>query len=112
MVQFQAPLDVAFAALSDGKRRGILERLGRGEASIGDLAADFDMTLTGMRKHVRILEDAALVTTEKVGRVRRCRIGPGRLGAVAAWIEKHRRMEEERLDHLGRFLERTQGDTT
>jgi DNA-binding transcriptional ArsR family regulator len=110
MVQHQVPLDLAFGALSDGTRRGVLERLRRGEASIGELAADFRLTLTGMRKHVRVLEGAGLVVSQKVGRVRRCRIGPGRLGAVAAWIEKHRQMQAERLDHLARFLKRTEGD--
>lgn len=107
MVQYEAALDGAFAALSDGTRRGILERLGRGEASITDLATDFRMTLTGMRKHVRVLEETGLVSSRKVGRVRRCRLGTARLGPVAAWIEAYRRMQVERLDHLGRFLDRT-----
>jgi DNA-binding transcriptional ArsR family regulator len=110
MVQFQEALDTAFAALADVTRRGILERLGRGEASISDLAADFEMTLTGMSKHVRVLEGAGLVKSEKVGRVRRCRLSARRLESAAAWIEKYRRMQEERLDHLGKFLERTKGD--
>jgi DNA-binding transcriptional ArsR family regulator len=109
MVQYSAHLDVGFAALSDGTRRGILERLGRGDASISELAADFDMTLTGMKKHVHILEEAELVTTEKVGRVRTCRLGPRSLEHETAWMTKHRRMVEERLDHLGAFLERTKG---
>jgi len=107
MVQFQTNLDAAFGALADPTRRGILERLGRGDASISDLAGDFAMTLTGMKKHVTILEGAHLVTTEKQGRVRTCRLGPRRLAEEAAWIETHRRMLEQRLDHLDAFLERT-----
>jgi len=105
MVQYSPQLDSAFAALSDPTRRGILERLGRGDASITDLASRFDMTLTGMKKHVRTLEDAKLVTTEKVGRVRHVRLGPDRLEAQVAWIEKYRAMLEGRMDRLGEFLE-------
>ncbi len=109
MVQRPEKLDAAFAALSDPTRRGILERLGRGEASISDLAASFGMTLTGMKKHMRVLEEAALVSTEKIGRVRYCRLGPSRLENETQWIEKYRRMLEARLDSLGEFLERTKG---
>lgn len=109
MVQQSPPLDAAFGALADPTRRGILERLGRGDASISDLAASFGMTLTGMKKHVRVLEDARLVTTEKVGRVRTCRLGPERLDREAQWIARYRQMVEERLDRLGEFLERTKG---
>lgn len=105
-VQYQANLDTAFAALADPTRRGILERLGRGDASISELAGDLAMTLTGVKKHVSTLEDARLVTTEKQGRVRTCRLGPRRLMEEAAWIATYRRMLEERLDHLGAFLER------
>jgi DNA-binding transcriptional ArsR family regulator len=108
MVQHSARLDQSFAALSDPTRRGVLERLGRGDASISDLAARFDITLTGMKKHVQVLEDAGLVTTEKVGRVRSCRLGPRRLEDEAAWIAKYREMLEARLDRLGEFLERTE----
>jgi DNA-binding transcriptional ArsR family regulator len=108
MVQYSTQLDSAFAALADPTRRGILEWLGRREASITDLATRFDMTLTGMKKHVQTLEDARLVTTEKLGRVRRVRIGPHRLEREAAWIEKYREMLESRYDRLGRFLERPQ----
>jgi DNA-binding transcriptional ArsR family regulator len=108
MVQYLPQLDSAFAALADPTRRGILERLGRGDASITDLASRFDMTLTGMKKHVRTLEDAQLVTTEKVGRVRQVRLGPHRLEAEVAWIEKYRAMLEGRMDRLGEFLERTE----
>ena len=107
MVQYSRQLDSAFAALSDPTRRGILERLGRGDASITDLAARFDMTLTGMKKHVRTLEQARLVTTEKVGRVRHVKLGPHRLEQETAWIEKYREMLEGRIDRLGAFLERT-----
>jgi DNA-binding transcriptional ArsR family regulator len=107
MVQYQVTLDAAFAALADPTRRGILERLGRGDTSISELAGGFAMTLTGMKKHVSILEDARLVTTQKQGRVRTCRLGPRRLAEEAAWIATYRRMLEERLDHLGAFLERT-----
>ena len=109
MVQYSARLDTTFAALSDRTRRGILVRLGRGDSSIGHLAANFEMTLTGMKKHVRSLEEAGLVTTEKVGRVRHCRLGPRRLKDETAFIAKYQRMLEERLDKLGEFLERTKG---
>lgn len=108
MVQYSAQLDSAFAALSDHTRRGILERLGRGQASISDLATKFDMTLTGMKKHVQILEGAGLLTTEKVGRVRRCKLGPRRLEAESEWLATYRKMLDERLDALGDFLERTE----
>jgi DNA-binding transcriptional ArsR family regulator len=103
-------LDAIFAALSDPTRRGVLERLGRADASISELAAGFDMTLTGMQKHVRILEEAGLVATEKVGRVRRCTLGPRRLDPETAWITRHQRSLEARLDRLGAFLERTNGE--
>ncbi len=109
MVQYKRQLDTSFAALSDPTRRGILERLGRGQASISDLAVSFQMTLTGMKKHVSILEGAKLVTTQKVGRVRQCRMGPRRLEDEMAWIAKYRQMLEARLDRLGGFLERTKG---
>ena len=109
MVQYRARLDSAFAALSDRTRRGVLEHLGRGEASISDLAAKFEMTLTGMKKHVSLLEGAGLVTTEKVGRVRRCKLGPRRLEDETAFIAKYRQMLEARLDSLGEFLQRTKG---
>ena len=102
-------MDSAFGALSDPTRRGILERLGRKDASISDLADDFEMTLTGIKKHVRILESAGLVATKKVGRVRRCTLGPRSLDLETAWMEKHRQMLEARLDRLGEFLERTKG---
>ena len=110
MVQYSPGLDAAFAAIADGTRRSVLERLGRGDASISDLAGAFDMTLTGMKKHVQVLEDAGLVTTEKVGRVRHCRLGPRRLDEETAWIAKYRSMLEARYDRLEAFLERTRGD--
>jgi DNA-binding transcriptional ArsR family regulator len=110
MVQCSAVLDSSFSALSDATRRGILERLGRGEASITDLADRFEMTLTGIKKHVSILEEAGLLTTEKVGRVRTCRLGPRKLADESAWIESYRKMLEARFDRLGDFLERTKGE--
>lgn len=109
MVQRSIRLDTTFAALADSTRRRVLERLGRGDASISDLAGAFDMTLTGMKKHVHVLEDAGLVTTEKIGRVRHCRLGPRRLDEESAWIAKYRSMLEARYDSLGEFLERTPG---
>lgn len=99
-----AVLDASFAALADGTRRGVLEELGQGEASITDLAEKFDMTLTGMRKHIGILEDAGLVHTEKVGRVRRCRIGTGRLDEVAGWIDRYHQLWDERFRELDKVI--------
>ncbi len=110
MVQYSPQLDSAFSALADPTRRGILERLWRSDAAISELAEDFEMTLTGVKKHVKVLEDAGLVITEKVGRVRHCRLGPRRLDQEAAWIAAHRRMLEARLNRLGEFLERTRGN--
>jgi DNA-binding transcriptional ArsR family regulator len=92
--------DASFAALADATRRGVLEQLGRADASISDLARKFDMTLTGMKKHVGVLEQAGLVTTEKVGRVRTCRLGRRRLEEEAAWIERYRRLWAARFDAL------------
>jgi DNA-binding transcriptional ArsR family regulator len=109
MVQYSAKLDAAFAALSDPTRRGILERLGRGDASISSLAVAFTMSLTGVKKHVRILEQAGLVTTVKVGRVRLCKLGPRRLDDETTWIATYRQMLEARLDRLGEFLEQQKG---
>src|SRR5689334_9171316 len=93
-------LDASFAALSDATRRGVLERLVRSDASISDLAEKFHMTLTGMKKHVGVLEQAGLVTTEKVGRVRTCKLGPRRLEDETAWIEKYRQLWDARFDEL------------
>jgi len=109
MVQYlSGRLDASFAALSDPTRRGVLVQLGRGDASITELARTFDLTLTGMRKHVGVLEQAELVTTEKVGRVRTCRLGPRRLEDETAWIESLRRLWDERLDELDKVVERLQ----
>jgi DNA-binding transcriptional ArsR family regulator len=102
-------LDSTFAALADPTRRGILEHLGRRDASITDLAAQFDITLTGVKKHVQVLERSGLVTTEKVGRVRHCRLGRRRLEQEMAWMARYGQMLEARLDRLGDFLERTKG---
>jgi DNA-binding transcriptional ArsR family regulator len=109
MVQYSGRLDQSFAAVSDPTRRRILQRLGRGDATISDLAVTFGMTLTGITKHVHVLEGAGLVTTGKVGRVRTCRVGPGRLEEEATWIGKYQEQLEGRLDRLGEFLERTKG---
>ena len=106
MVQYaRARLDAAFAALSDATRRGVLERLGRADASITDLAEKFQMTLTGMKKHVSVLEQAGLITTEKVGRVRTCTLGPRRLEEEAAWIERCRQLRASRFDELDKVVE-------
>jgi DNA-binding transcriptional ArsR family regulator len=105
MVQY-SQVDRTFGALADPTRRRILERLGRGSATISELAEPFGISLTGMKKHVRVLEDAELVTTAKVGRVRRCELGPRRLEDVQAWIDAYRRMLDERLDRFGELLER------
>jgi DNA-binding transcriptional ArsR family regulator len=107
MVQYQARLDNAFAALSDPTRRGILLKLGRRDASITELAQKFGMTLTGMKNHVTVLEDAGLVTTQKLGRIRTARLGPRKLEDELAWIETYRKMLNDRLDSLEDFLERT-----
>jgi DNA-binding transcriptional ArsR family regulator len=108
MVQYSR-IDRTLAALADPTRRTVLERLARGTATIGELAGPAGMTLTGMTKHVRILEEAGLVTTEKVGRARRCTIGPQRLDDLRAWVESYRRMLDERLDRFGEMLERQKG---
>lgn len=106
MVQYsQSRFDTSFAALSDVTRRGVLEHLGRADASISDLAETFHMTLTGMKKHVSVLEQAGLVTTEKVGRVRTCRLGPSRLEAEAEWIERYRQLWDARFDELDKIVE-------
>jgi len=110
MVQYSNQLGDALGAVADPTRRGILERLGKRDASITELAAWFEMTLTGMKKHVAILEDAGLVVTEKVGRVRTCRLGARRLDDVAAWVTQYQQMLDARLDRLADFLERTKGD--
>jgi len=100
MVQYSPALDLSFAALSDSTRRGIIDQLGRADASITSLANKFQMTLTGMKKHVQVLERAGLVVTEKIGRVRTCKLGKGALAAEAEWIEARRKIFEERFDAL------------
>jgi len=106
MVQHvETRFDASFAALSDATRRGVLEQLGRQDASITELADKFQMTLTGMKKHVGVLERAGLVTTEKVGRVRTCRLGRRRLEQEAAWIERYRQLWAARFDELDRVVE-------
>jgi DNA-binding transcriptional ArsR family regulator len=106
MVQyFQTRFDASFSALSDATRRGVLEQLGHADASITDLASKFQMTLTGMKKHIGVLERAGLVTTEKVGRVRNCKIGKCRLKEEAAWIEKYHQLWDLRFDALDSVIE-------
>jgi len=106
MVQYpRTGFDASFAALSDVTRRGVLERLARADASITDLAEKFDMTLTGMKKHVGVLEQAGLVTTEKVGRVRTCKLGLCRLEEEVAWIERYRQLWDARFDELDKVVE-------
>jgi DNA-binding transcriptional ArsR family regulator len=106
MVQYtSARFDASFAALSDATRRGVLEQLGRADASITELAEKFHMTLTGMKKHVGVLERAGLVNTQKVGRVRTCKLGPRRLAEEAAWIERYRQLWDARFDGLDKVVE-------
>jgi DNA-binding transcriptional ArsR family regulator len=106
MVQYsRTRFDASFAALSDATRRGVLEQLGRADASITDLAEKFHMTLTGMKKHVGVLERAGLVTTQKVGRVRTCKLGLRRLEEEAAWIETYRQLWAARFDELDNVIE-------
>ena len=108
MVQYPQ-IDRTFAALADPTRRAVLERLGHGSATITELAQPFGISLTGMKKHVRVLEEAGLVTTEKVGRARLCTAGPRRLEDVQSWAQTYRQMLEERLDRFGELLQRTKG---
>ena len=105
MVQYQTQLDASFAALSDVTRRGVLEQLGRTDASITELAEKFKMTPTGMKKHVGVLEAAGLVSTEKIGRVRTCKLGPRRLDKEAEWLERHRQLWASRFDELDDVVE-------
>jgi DNA-binding transcriptional ArsR family regulator len=108
MVRYST-LDRTFAALSDPTRRDILDRLAQGPATLGELAQPYDMTLPGLMKHVRVLEDAQLVVTEKKGRTRECRLGAEQLDDAAQWIDAYRRRWERRLDRLGGYLERQKG---
>ena len=101
----QSLLDASFAALSDATRRGVLEQLGRADASITNLADNFQMTLTGMKKHESVLERAGLVTTEKVGRVRTCKLGPRRLEEETAWIAGYQQLWDARFDELDKVVE-------
>jgi DNA-binding transcriptional ArsR family regulator len=106
MVQYGSPrFNASFAALSDVTRRGVLEQLGRADASITELAEKFHMTLTGMKKHVGVLEHAGLITTEKVGRVRTCKLGLRRLEEEAAWIERYHQLWNARFDELDKVVE-------
>ena len=106
MVQYMTTrLDTSFAALSDATRRGVLEQLGRADASITDLAEKFHMTLTGMKKHVGVLEQAGLVTTKKIGRVRTCKLGMCRLKEETTWIERYRQLWSARFDELDKVVE-------
>jgi DNA-binding transcriptional ArsR family regulator len=106
MVQYsRVHLDASFGALSDATRRGVLEQLGRADASITDLAVKFHMTLTGMKKHVGVLEQAGLVTTEKVGRVRTCKLGTRRFEEETAWLEMYRQLWDARFDELDKVVE-------
>jgi DNA-binding transcriptional ArsR family regulator len=110
MVQYQQ-VDRTLSALADPTRRSVLERLGRGgTATVSELAEPAGMSLTGMKKHLRVLEEAELVTTEKVGRTRRCSLGPKRLEDLQGWIDSYRAVVEERFDRLEELLERTKGD--
>lgn len=110
MVQYRS-VDTTLAALADPTRRAIIERLGQGPASITELAEPFSMSLTGMRKHVLVLEAARLVETTKVGRIRHCRLEPRRLKDLQDWIQLYRRMVEQRIDRFGDLIDRTQGDS-
>lgn len=101
MVQYQSPVDQAFAALADPTRRSVLERLGAGSATISELAEPFGMSLTGMQKHIRLLEEAALVTTEKIGRARICMLVPYAFEGISTWLQ--------RLDRFAQVVERTKG---
>ncbi|MBF6341497.1 winged helix-turn-helix transcriptional regulator [Nocardia abscessus] len=109
MVQYDF-LDASFGALADPTRRGILERLGSGPATVSELAERFEMTLTGVKKHIQLLEAAGMVVTEKRGRVRYCRLGANVFDREVAWMQGYRRMVEARMDRLGEFLERTEQD--
>jgi len=109
MVHYQ-PVDRTFGALADPTRRAVLERLGQGSATISELAEPFGMTLTGMKKHVRVLEEAQLVSTVKIGRARLCHLGPRRLDDVREWVDIYRQMVNEQLDRFGDLLDRTKGE--
>lgn len=106
MVHYQpSRFDTSFGALADATRRGVLEHLGRSDASISELAGKFHMTLTGMKKHVGVLEQAGLVTTEKIGRVRTCRLGRSRLEDETAWLERYRQLWDARFSALDQLID-------
>ncbi len=109
MVHYSS-VDRTLAALADPTRRVVLERLGQGSATISELAGPFSMSLTGMKKHVRVLEEAQLVSTVKIGRTRLCHLGPRRLDDVRDWVEIYRQMVNEQLDRFGDLLDRTKGE--
>lgn len=109
MVQYEATLDRTFSALSDPTRRAILQRLGRGSATVSELAAPAGMSLTGLKKHLRVLEEAELISSEKRGRSRHCRLGPRRLEDAGEWIEQYRRGWEQRFDRVEEMIERKRG---
>ncbi|HVZ15574.1 MAG TPA: metalloregulator ArsR/SmtB family transcription factor [Terriglobales bacterium] len=109
MVQYvESPIDATFAALSDATRRGVLEYVGRTAASITDLAQRFQMTLTGMKKHIGVLEQAGLIATQKVGRVRTCRLGARGLEEEMAWLQRYRQLWDSRFDELDKVVEELQ----
>ena len=108
-MHYTSTLDGTFFALSDSTRRGILERLGDGAATISELAQPFDLTINGVKKHVGILERADLVVTQKIGRSRHCRLGPASMAEASAWMEAHRRVWESRLDRFGSYVEQASG---
>jgi len=109
MVQYQATLDRTFSALADPTRRAILQRLGGGSATVSELAAPAGMSLTGLKKHLRVLEEAELISSEKRGRSRHCRLGPRRLEDAGEWIEQYRRGWEQRFDRVEEMIERKRG---
>jgi DNA-binding transcriptional ArsR family regulator len=104
-VHYNATLDRTFFALSDHTRRAILERLGRGPATLSELAEPFGLTLNGVKKHVGILEAVDLVSSEKVGRARECRLGPAQLQEAAGWLDEYRHVWQSRLDRFADFVE-------
>jgi DNA-binding transcriptional ArsR family regulator len=110
MVQYENQLDRSFAALADPTRRSILQRLGQGSATITELAEPFEMSLTGLKKHIRVLEDVGLITTEKHGRTRHCSLGPHRLDDIQNWIATYTQMLDARLDRFGELLKDIEGD--
>lgn len=109
MVQYSTSLDRTFSALSDPTRRDILDRLGEGSATISELAGPAGISLTGLKKHVRILEEAGLISTEKRGRSRHCEVDPDGLDEAGFWIEQYRREWEDRFNRLDQIIQRKKG---